>query len=451
MFYSSYTNGESEENLSKLRYETKEFGISKRVVDIYNSDPDFKFLHDRVSDYFAHCFKSDMKEVLSNSSKKISQAAKWFPLLYSKYDRFYLLGESVAKKVFPRDEYPEYQGVEEADYTNRVRDRLRTQVLEPLREALELPELYMEENDWGSIPYDRISSDAMSLYTDKFLEHDGDRFKEYIKNVKTGKAEIMPSTLLPHEMSGRLHYETNHWYTDRWKEWYWMERDTEGKGMWKRRLGDLKWNRMVRDMSEKGKLNNCLAICFVPDAMARDNTHATVALGVLVSELSSSKRGEVRLITFNKDPVFQRVRGRSFVEKTKFMEKTHKEYNLVPDLQKVFNRLLQVAVDGLLEADDMIKRVFVFSDKMEYHDYEAIVRMFRENGYGECVPEIVFWNMGKTEKAPVQASQTGVALVSGFSNNLMTFLMGYDGIFNPEAVMEAAISGQEYQKLQVFD
>ncbi|KAL3631146.1 hypothetical protein CASFOL_024130 [Castilleja foliolosa] len=452
MYYSIYTNGESDENLSELRYEKKNIGISKTVVDKYNSDPDFKFLHDRVSDYFAQCFKSDMKVLLSNSGggdsrSKISQAAKWFPLLYSKYDRFSLLGESIAKKLFPRVDYPEYQEVEDADYTNLVRDRLRTQVLVPLREALELPEVYMEEHDWGSIPYDRISSDAMTVYVDKFLEHDGERFKEYIKNVKTGKAEIMASTLLPHEMSGHYHRGYN-WYNNRSREW---SRNTNEIDMWKRSLGDLKWNRMVKDMSEKGKLNNCLAICFVPDVVV--TVDALVTLGVLVSELSG-KPGEVRLITFNTNPVFHRVRGRSFAEKTEFMGITRSQYryHIKHDLQKVFQTLLRVAVDGKLKADDMIKRVFVFSHmKYDETDYEAIVRMFKENGYGECVPEIVFWNVGEIESAPVQANQTGVALVSGFSNNLMSLFMEYDGIFNPEAVMEAAISGQEYQKLQVFD
>ncbi|GFP81063.1 hypothetical protein PHJA_000249600 [Phtheirospermum japonicum] len=65
----------------------------------------------------------------------------------SSYDNVTLLCETIAKKVFPRDEYPEYEGVEEAHYAYRVRDRLRKQVLVPLRKTLELPEVYMRMVD----------------------------------------------------------------------------------------------------------------------------------------------------------------------------------------------------------------------------------------------------------------------------------------------------------------
>ncbi|KAG8373927.1 hypothetical protein BUALT_Bualt11G0076100 [Buddleja alternifolia] len=107
----------------------------------------------------------------------------------------------------------------------------------------------------------------------------------------------------------------------------------------------------------------------------------------------------------------------------------------------------------------MIKRLFVFSD-MEFDqasetpwetDYEAIVRKFRESGYGDCVPEIVFWNLRDSRATPVPGDKTGVALVSGFSKNLMTLFLEEGGILNPEDVMEAAISGEEYSKLVVVD
>ncbi|KAL3625198.1 hypothetical protein CASFOL_030652 [Castilleja foliolosa] len=513
--------------------ESKEIDNVKRVIDRYNSDPDFKFLHDRVADYFAQCLRSDMKVLDSGGdSSKISQAAKWWPLLHSSYYRFMLLCKTIAKKVFPRDEYPEYEGVEEAHYAYFVRDRLRKQVLVPLRKALELPEVYMEAHAWGSIPYHRVASNEMLLYVDEFLESDGERFKEYIENVKTGKAEIAASTFLLHEIIGHLDsftkdlswkrrrkmekenenlktstfhphnriaaarmfrprpnkiiaaaitflpYEIinaaskflppkivaylygakSYWYEKRWMLENRVDDDCGEmeKLEWKLRVGDLQLKRMVKDMAVKGKLNNCLAICHVSGGMYGNTMNVSAVLGVLVSELSK-KNWKGRVITFNRKMVLQNVEGRSLVEKIKFVH-TKKTYGK-PNLQKVFDTLLKVAVDGKLEPNQMIKRLFVFSDmgfvqgseKLWETDYEAIVRKFTEKGYGECVPEIVFWKLGDSEATPVQANQPGVALVSGFSNNLLTLLLEYDGIFNPEAVMEAAISGQEYQKLQVFD
>lgn len=128
------------------------------------------------------------------------------------------------------------------------------------------------------------------------------------------------------------------------------------------------------------------------------------------------------------------------------------------DFQKVFDKILEIAVKGNLSEEQMIKRLFVFSD-MEFDqasttpwetDYKVIQKKFKKNGY-ENVPEIVFWNLRNSEATPVPSKQEGVALVSGFSKNLVTLFLEEGGILNPEAVMMQAISGEEYQKLVVFD
>jgi len=42
-------------------------------------------------------------------------------------------------------------------------------------------------------------------------------------------------------------------------------------------------------------------------------------------------------------------------------------------------------------------------------------------------------------------------MVSGFSKNLVKLFLENDGVVNPEAMMAAAIAGEEYQKLAIFD
>lgn len=44
-----------------------------------------------------------------------------------------------------------------------------------------------------------------------------------------------------------------------------------------------------------------------------------------------------------------------------------------------------------------------------------------------------------------------MALVSGYSKNLMTLFLEDKGAMTPETVMEAAIGGEEYSKLVVVD
>ncbi|KAB8111174.1 hypothetical protein EE612_048746, partial [Oryza sativa] len=129
------------------------------------------------------------------------------------------------------------------------------------------------------------------------------------------------------------------------------------------------------------------------------------------------------------------------------------------NFQAVFDQILRTAVDGRLPPEKMIRTVFVFSD-MEFDeastnhwetDYEAICRKFGSAGYGDAVPQIVFWNLRDSTSTPVTSTQPGVAMVSGFSKNLLKIFLQNDGVVNPEAVMAAAIAGEEYQKLVVFD
>ncbi|XVF81477.1 hypothetical protein PTKIN_Ptkin15bG0158400 [Pterospermum kingtungense] len=419
------------EKASALR-EEKKIAMAKKALERYSRDPDFRFLHERVSDLFAATLDADMGLLKSGEMRKIGLAAKWCPSIDSSFDKSTLLCESIARKIFPREYYPEYEGIEEAHYAYRVRDQLRKEVLVPLRKVLELPEVYIGANRWDSIPYNRVASVAMKFYKEKFLKHDSERFSKYLLDVKAGKSTIAAGALLPHEIIASLH-------------------DSDGG-----EVAELQWKRMVSDLLQKGKLRNCMAVCDVSGSMMGIPMKVSVALGVLVSELSEEP-WKGKLITFSQDPELQLVQGRNLKEKTGFVRCMR--WGMNTDFQKVFDLILKVAVEGKLMPEKMIKRLFVFSD-MEFDkasaspwetDYQVIVKKYTEKGYGEAIPQIVFWNLRDSRATPVPGGQNGVALVSGFSKNLMKMFLDKDGDINPVAVMEAAISGEEYQKLVVLD
>lgn len=411
----------------------KKTEMASKALERYNRDPDYRFLHDRVSDLFADHLKSDLEYLNAGNPNKISLAAKWCPSLDSCFDRATLLCEAIARKVFPKEKYSEYSELEEAHYAYRVRDRLRKEALVPLRRALELPEVFMGANRWNELPYHRVASVAMKTYKEHFLKHDECRFKEYIEKVKSGDAKIAAGALLPHEIITSLE---------------------DGDGG---EIAELQWKRMVEDLSKEGKLNNCLAVCDVSGSMHGTPMEVCVALGLLLSELSEEPwKGKV--ITFSNNPQLHLIEGDDLKSKREFVNRM--DWGMNTDFQKVFDLILNVAVQVKLSKDQMIKRVFVFSD-MEFDqassnpwetDYMVIKRKYEESGYGEAVPEIVFWNLRDSRSTPVAKNQNGVALVSGFSKNMMKlFLDGKEDQLSPEAVMEAAISGEEYKKLVVLD
>ncbi|KAK1552390.1 hypothetical protein Q3G72_015870 [Acer saccharum] len=201
-----------------------------------------------------------------------------------------------------------------------------------------------------------------------------------------------------------------------------------------------------------------MAVCDVSGSMKGTPMEVTVALGILVSELSEDP-WKGKLITFSETPVLQNVQGDDLKSKTKFVENMN--WNINTNFRRVFDRILEFTVKGNLKPEQMIKRLFVFSD-MEFNkasanpwetDYQVIVRKYTEKGYGLAVPEIVFWNLRHSRATPVPGKQKGVALLSGFSNNLLKLFLDSEGYIDmdPEIVMEAAISGEEYQKQVVLD
>lgn len=439
---SKYVDKEKAKDLRKERL----ISMAAKALDRYNNDSDYRFLFDCVCDLFAELLKSDLAFLGRGEVHKISLAGKWCPTIDSSYDKSLLICEGIARRVFPREEY---EGIEEAHYVYRVRDRLRKQVLAPLHKALQLPEVYMTANEWNALPYDRVASVAMKTYKWQFKKHDKERFGEYLEKVKSGKAKIAAGALLPHEIIESLRYG----HLDYCDE----DSDHEdGDHEVGDEVAELQWERMVDDVAKKGRLKNCIAVCDVSGSMNGTPMDVCVALGLLVSELSEEPwKGKV--ITFSANPQLHLIKGDSLLAKIEFIKQM--EWGYKTDFQKVFDQMLQVAVEGKLTEDQLIKRVFVFSD-MEFDqacgsnswetDYQVIQRKFREKGYNR-VPEIVFWNLRHSSSVPVVARQSGVALVSGFSKNMLTIFLDEGRIQTPEDVMELALSGDEYKKLAVYD
>ncbi|KAI3914566.1 hypothetical protein MKW92_021259, partial [Papaver armeniacum] len=452
------------EKMSMLR-EERRIKKAVRVINRYNGDENYRLLHDKISEVFAEYLVADLKILNGGQSYGISFAAKWCPSLYLCYDQSTLLCESIARRIFTRESYPEYENVDEAHYAYRIRDRLRKEVLVPLHKALELPELYMSLNKWELLPYNRVPSVAMNNYKEVFMNHDKERFTNHLEGVQRGdkKYKIAAGALLPHQIIESLGYEEDN--------------DCN--------VPELQWKRMVEDLSKVGKLKDCLAIADVSGSMEGTPMDVAVALGLLVSEMSHEP-WKGKLITFSENPELHKIEGDSLKSKTEFIRQMQWGYST--DFQKVFDQILQVAVEGNLKEDQMIKRLFVFSD-MEFNeanrsrgynpyssgyynpyshqsprlsidpaekwetDYQVIQNKFREKGYMN-VPEIVFWNLRESHSTPVLCQQKGVAMVSGFSKNMVKVFLDEDSDFSqftPSGVMEKAISGEEYNKLVVVD
>ena len=73
--------------------------------------------------------------------------------------------------------------------------------------------------------------------------------------------------------------------------------------------------------------------------------------------------------------------------------------------------------------------------------FKAMRKLY--NQYGYDLPEIVFWNVNsRCDAMPVTRSETGAALVSGYTPSIFDMVMG--GEISPEAVMDKILASERY-------
>ena len=103
------------------------------------------------------------------------------------------------------------------------------------------------------------------------------------------------------------------------------------------------------------------------------------------------------------------------------------------NIEKVFDLILITAVNNKMSQEDIPQNVLIVSDmefdvachcgcKPNARLFETIERKFKANGYQ--IPRLVFWNVNsRTGVIPVKENDLGVALVSGFSTNVVKMVL----------------------------
>ncbi|BFG28390.1 hypothetical protein CerSpe_146640 [Prunus speciosa] len=436
----------AKEKASALLKRRKTTAMANKAADRYHGDPDYRFLHDRVSDLMAECLKHDIQQFNQHQQRRrqqehdqkkkkmktlefnITGAARCFKFVPPPTDQ--LLYETVARNVFSPGEL-------ESEFSNpmSLRRRLRKEILVPLRQAL-APANEEGANKWGY--YQRLVYDGEPDVSDVLSASAARKYMVALKKAiaaAESKSEsvsenmINAGAVLPH----------------------WIVRYAVDKSGGFERAAELQWKRMVEDVYKKqGRLNNCLAVC---DVAASES----VALGMFVSQLSQGP-WEGKVVSHTQNPQLHLVRGEDLKSKFSFMHSLEERQDWEVDLGKVYDLILEVAVNENVKAEQMVRKVFVFtcfkhfSDgcwKPRGGDYEEIQRKFEEKGY--AVPHLVIWNLIGVGYAPLRTREPGVTLLGGFSDAMLKSFLENDGELGPEQVMELAISPQSYQTLAVFD
>jgi hypothetical protein len=375
-------------------------------------------IKDKVASFFSIVIRNDNASVLNGRPSTL--CAKWMPSVSSKKDRKYAL---MLAKSF---------GITEKAYRK---------TLSFLRSYIGVTETYMSENKWGYINYSEVPSKANLNYNQAFLKHDKERREEFLKKANDGEVKVNSSTLYPYEITckyRKAYYYTNNGY------------DENLEAAWKNLPNLVKGNNTTLCVVDgSGSM-----FTSIPNssALAVDVSNG---LGVYFAERCNGEFKN-KFITFGASPKLVDLGN-----DTNLLQKLRIAYSnddcSNTNIEKVFDLILNTAVKNKMSQEDLPKNVLMISD-MEfdcahakyYSDYdktlfETISKKFKDNGYK--LPRLVFWNVNsRTNAIPMQENENGVALVSGFSTNVLDMVLSNE--FDPYKCLINKLNSERYDEVE---
>lgn len=341
---------------------------------------------------------------------EISLAAKWAPTEGCAHDKKFRAVPKFATKL----------SLNKANY--------RKQLLVPLRTYLKIVEAQMCSGKWEDIDFSRVPSVAMKRYSKLFLKHSPERYAEFLAKVRTGEAKMNVGRLHPHEI-------LEEYLGTKARQSTVVNETTE-----------VAWKEYLRGLRERIKLRRSLAVVDVSGSMAGIPLQVALALGLITAELTDGPFHN-RWITFSARPQLETIKGATLHEQLDNMIKSSWDMNT--NFQAVFDLILESAQLFGATQEQMPETIFVFSD-MQFDqaggsrktNFEVLKEKYARAGY--TLPKLVFWNLrAENLDFPTTAEEANVALVSGFSPDLLTLFLE-DGEITPYKIMRSALDNERY-------
>ncbi|KAF5025625.1 hypothetical protein F66182_2231 [Fusarium sp. NRRL 66182] len=424
----------------------------------FKNDPVYRALHLTTARLFAEQLQQDLGSLRGDNKTKrsISLCGKWAPSHDHFHDRHTFIVSTIAEIMYPREtiDNANLRPTDDREtYLRFAREEYRKDI-SALRNHLDIVERHITDKKYESIKYDRVPSLAMNQYSNLFIDKDPERFEKYIDKVVEGKSNISGATLLPSTLIQKVRDISR----------FGTEPTIESK------VANGQWNTLVKRIKDSGNLESSIAVCDVSGSMMspwfKDKTtplDSAIGLSLIVAEAAKPPFSGT-FITFSENPAVERVDlTQSLLEKYSDMKDA--DWGMSTNFTAVFEDLiLPMAIKNKLKQEDMIKRVFVFSDmhfddasrdsplalaeqqaddaSKPYTSFERIKSKYRNAGYE--MPELVFWNLAgggsshgdTTAPKPVSSTEEGTCLVSGYSPALLKVFLDGASFEDPGEVVD---------------
>jgi hypothetical protein len=297
-------------------------------------------------------------------------------------------------------------------------------------------ETKMCKKDWKSISYPNVPSVCMKKNSKAFDKNDNKRYNSWLNDVDT---KVNASTLYPYDIFGK------------WKSG-------------ERTLASKQWENLNIPMDA-----NILPMIDVSGSMkcpASKNItcyDVAVSLGMYVSH-NSKGRFKNYVLNFSQNSELIKLSGNINED---FRTIINMPWGYNTNFQAAYQKILKLAKDANAPQSAMPEYLVVFSDMQfdeaqkqhtswsnrhcSVNDYtyataqQKMSLEFQDAGYK--LPKVIYWNLnGGNGSYPTSSMENDVALVSGFSPNIMASVINanLDDI-TPKAIMESSIS--KYKEL----
>jgi Mg-chelatase subunit ChlD len=344
--------------------------------------------------------------------KMISLAGKWAPRQKSKYS---FLANKIAVQL------PEMNGKN----IKIALKNYRTCYCTPLNKKLNTFEMNMTAKNYDNIKIEQIPATALKKTKKALLKNMPEKYAEYLSRCRTGEVKMKTTGVQAHELISDI-----------------MRGDE---------TAEIALNEIIRKLGESKLFENTLPLCDVSGSMSGVPMEVSITLGYIVSQLQNEEFKN-KVMTFETNPQLVNIIGETTKEKLKSLRNI--PWGGSTNIIKAFEVLLKMTKDNKINKEKMIKKIIIFTDMQfnmatkenEYMSaYQEIKNMYNKEKLK--LPEIVFWNLRDSiVSIPVNNKTPGVALMNGFSSNMLKVFMEEDEM-TPNNVMIKAIEKYEVNVL----
>lgn len=279
------------------------------------------------------------------------------------------------------------------------------QAVRSVRKKLNLIETKLTEKNYENIEMKEIPTKAQSKYSKALKRHIPTKFEEYYNKLTTGEIVRETKTLYPHEIIR-------------------INDIQQQDALWKSlpNLFEDNNENILPIIDTSGSMAS--AISFQSSVRCLD---VAVGLGIYLAERNNGYFKDF-WVNFSTTPNFYNLKGETLSQRIRNLD--YHNWQSTTNIEAVYDLLLDTIVRNNIPKEEVPTKLFIVSD-MQFNcvrDYNSSIiddidRKYQKAGIER--PTIVFWQVNaNNSNVPITKDHYNTMLVSGFSQNLLPYVLG---------------------------